>query len=110
MAPELARIECVGVHALDRRRVDVAVDLTPSCMEPLSLELVIVGPGDEELCSVLVIQSRDPMLDKVLHLRRDAEPGQHTLHVGLFLDEQLLDHAARLFEFPKPDMERGLDG
>jgi hypothetical protein len=109
VAPELARIECVGVHALDRRRVDVAVDLTP-CMEPLSLELVIVGPGDEELCSVLVIQSREPTLDKVLHLRRDAEPGEHTLHVGLFLEERLLNHAVRFFEFPEPAVQIGLGG
>jgi hypothetical protein len=98
-APETARIECVGVRALDRRRVDVAVDLA-TCGEPLSVEMVIVGPGGDELCSVLVVHSRDRMLDKVMHLRADPEPGEHTLHVGLFRDEDLLDHAIRRFSFP----------
>ena len=59
-------IESVGVNALDRRRVDVAVDITP-CLEPLDVEMVVVGPNDEELCSALLLQNREWMLDKVLH-------------------------------------------
>ena len=49
-------IESVGVNALDRRRVDVAVDLTP-CLEPLDVEMVVVGPLDDELCSTLLVQN-----------------------------------------------------
>jgi len=101
VAPEQARIECVGVNALDQQRVDVAVDLTP-CVEPLTVELVIVAASGEELCSVLVMRSHEWTLDKILHLRRDAEPGEYTLHVGIFRDEVLLDHAARRFAFPRP--------
>ena len=72
----------MGVNALDQRRVDVAVDLTP-CLQPVSVELVIVGPGDDELCSILLIDNRQWMIDRIMHLRHDAEPGEHTLHVGV---------------------------
>jgi hypothetical protein len=97
--PGEVRVESVGVNALDRRRVDVAVDLTP-CQQPLTVELVIVGPGDDELCSVLLIDNRDPMLDKVMHLRQDAVPGEYTLHVGAFYENELVTRASRQFAFP----------
>lgn len=92
-------IESVGANALDRRRVDVAVDLTPF-LGPVRVEMVILGPGDEELCSVTLVHNRDWILDKVLHLREDAEPGEHILHVGIFDDSDLVAHAARCFVFP----------
>jgi hypothetical protein len=95
------RIESVGVKALDQRRVDVAVDLTP-CLEPVTVEMVIVGPGDDELCSIVLVQNRDWMVDRVMHLRRDAEPGEHTLHVGVFCDGELVTRLARTFAFPVP--------
>ena len=92
-------IESVGVNPLDRRRVDVAVDLTPF-LEPVRVELAIVGPDDEELCSSALVHNRDWTLDKILHLRRDAGPGEHILHVGVFDDADLVAHAARRFVFP----------
>ena len=95
-------IESVGVNALDRRRVDVAVDLTP-CLEPLDVEMVVVGPQDDELCSTLLVQNREPMLDRILHLRRDAEAGDHVLHVGVFREKELLTRAMRVFSFPSPE-------
>lgn len=98
-APLGAHIDGVALRALDRRRVDVAVDLAP-CAEPLVVEMVICGPGGQELCSLLVVHCRETALDKMMHLRTDAEPGEHTLHVGLFSGEQLLDHAVRRFSFP----------
>jgi hypothetical protein len=101
-----ARIECVGVSASDRRRVDVAVDLTP-CIEPLTVELVIVDDSGVELCSAAVIDSHEWALDKMLHLRRNAGPGEHTLHVGLFREEALVDHVVRRFCFPEPDATGG---
>jgi hypothetical protein len=95
------RIESVGVNALDQRRVDVAVDLTP-CLEPVTVEMVIVGPRDDELCSAVLVQNRDWTVDRVMHLRRDAEPGEHTLHVGVFCDGELVTRVARAFAFPVP--------
>ncbi len=95
------QVESVGVNTLDQRRVDVAVDLTP-CLEPVNVEMVIVGPEDDELCSVLLVQNREWALDKILHLRRDAEPGAHTLHVGVFSEGELVARAARTFAFPAP--------
>lgn len=92
-------IESVGVNAIDRRRVDVAVDLTPF-RDPVNVELVIVGPDDEELCSTVLVGNREWQLDKVLHLRQDALPGDHILHVGVFLDDELIVRAARSFAFP----------
>jgi hypothetical protein len=92
-------IESVGVNPLDRRRVDVAVDLTPF-RGPVRVEMVIVGPEDEELCSVTLVHNHDCELDRILHLRRDAEPGDHVLHVGIFDDSDLVAHAARRFCFP----------
>jgi hypothetical protein len=95
------RIESVGVNPLDLRRVDVAVDLTLT-LEPVDVEFVIVGPGDDELCSILLLKSRESELDKVMHLREDAEPGEHTLHVGVFVDNELVTRAARRFTMAQP--------
>jgi len=100
------QIESVGVNALDARRVDVAVDLTPF-REPVKVEMVIVGPDDEELCSTVLLENREWQLDKMLHLRRDAQPGEHILHVGVFLDDELITRAARRFVFPTAEGERG---
>jgi hypothetical protein len=99
VSPTEIRIESVGVNALDRRRVDVAVDLTP-CREPVTVEMVIVGPDDGELCSTLLVDNREPMLDRIMHLRRDAQPGAHTLHVGVFYESELVARAAKQFTFP----------
>jgi hypothetical protein len=98
------RIESVGVRALDRRRVDVAVDLTPF-REPVDVEMVIVGPKDDELCNILLVQNREWMLDKTMHLRQDAEAGVHTLHVGVFHEDQLLTRTARRFTFSLAEAE-----
>ena len=92
------RIESVGINPIDRRRIDVAVDLSP-CSEPLSVEMVVVGPEGEELCSILLVENRERMLDKVMHLRRDAEAGEYTLHVGVFFENKLVDRAERRFRY-----------
>ncbi len=91
-------IEGVGVIALDRRRGDVAVDLTPF-RDPVKIEMVIVGPDDEELCSTMLIDNRQWELDRVMHLRQDAQPGEHVLHIGVFDGEELITRAARSFSF-----------
>jgi hypothetical protein len=96
--PPEARIEGVGVRALDRRRVDVAVDLSPSAA-PLTIDIVIVGPSDDELCSILIVDSWELYIDRIMHLRQDALPGVHTLHVGLFHDNLLVDRTSREFDF-----------
>jgi hypothetical protein len=92
------RIESVGINPLDLRRIDVAVDLSP-CSEPLSVEMVVVGPEGEELCSILLVDNRESMLDKIMHLQHDAEAGEYTLHVGVFLDNRLVDRAERRFRY-----------
>jgi hypothetical protein len=99
---EEMRIEGVGVNALDQRRVDVAVDLTP-CLQPVTVEMVIVGPGDDELACITLVHNRDWMLDKIMHLRQDAQPGDHTLHIGVFHDGELVTRAARRFAFTRPE-------
>jgi hypothetical protein len=97
--PAEVHIEGIGVNPLDRRRVDVAVDLTP-CQQPVTVEMVIVGPRDDELCSIVLVQNRDWMLDKIMHLRHDAEEGEYTLHVGVFYEDELVTRAAKSFAFP----------
>jgi hypothetical protein len=97
--PEQIQIESVGVNPLDQRRVDVAVDLTP-CLRPVDVELVIVAPDDEEVASSLLLGNRQWMLDKVLHLRQDAGPGEYVLHIGVFYEKELVTRAARRFSFP----------
>jgi hypothetical protein len=62
--------------------------------------MVIVGPQDDELCSIRLLQNREWMLDKILHLRQDAQPGEHILHVGVFAENELLARTARRFVFP----------
>ena len=96
------RIESVGVNPLDRRRVDVAVDLTP-CLQAVNVEMVIVGPRDDELCSIVLVDNREWTLDRVMHLPQDAEAGEHTLHVGVFDEDVLVVRAERHFAFPLPD-------
>jgi hypothetical protein len=97
--PDQVQVQGIGVNPLDLRRVDVAVDFTP-CLEPVTVEMVIVGPDDDELCSVLLVQSRECMVDKIMHLRQDAQPGEHVLHVGVFFEGELVARAARRFSFP----------
>ncbi|MBN1657660.1 MAG: hypothetical protein JXA93_04630 [Anaerolineae bacterium] len=96
--PAEIEITGVGLNPLDRRRVDVAVDLTPF-LEPVRIEMAIVAPSDEEVCSTTIVHNHDWMIDKMLHLRRDAEPGEHVLHVGVFFEDELVAHAARSFVF-----------
>jgi hypothetical protein len=98
---EELQIESVGVNFLDQRRIDVAVDLTP-CTQAVEVELVILGPQDDELSSVLLVQNRTWMLDKIMHLRRDAVPGEYVLHVGVFHEKELVTRAARRFVFVPP--------
>jgi hypothetical protein len=105
VVPAEVRIESVGVNPLDQRRVDVALDLTPS-QQPLDVEMVIVGPDDDELCSILLLQNREWMLDKVMHLRSDAAVGTHILHVGVFFENSLVTRTARAFRFPAPDSSK----
>jgi hypothetical protein len=93
-------IESVGVNPLDLRRVDVAVDLTPY-LGAVNVEMAIIGPGDEELSSITLVHNRDPMLDKIMHLRQDAQPGEHILHVGVFVEGDLIARTARSFQFPQ---------
>ena len=97
--PDEIQVQSVGVHALDMRRVDVAVDLTP-CLEPVTVEMVIVGPAGDELCSVLLVENRQWALDKIMHLRQDARPGEHMLHVGVFSQNLLVARSAKRFVFP----------
>jgi hypothetical protein len=97
--PHEMRVLSVGVNPLDMRRVDVAVDLTP-CTEAVKIEMVIVGPDDDELCSLLLVDSRAWMIDKIMHLRKDAQPGAYVLHVGVFCEDELVTRAARRFAFP----------
>lgn len=93
------RVESVGVRAIDLRRVDVAVDLTPG-RAVVDVEMVITGPDDDELCSIRLVDNRQPAIDKIMHLRQDAQPGKHTLHVGVFHEGELVARAARAFAFP----------
>ena len=99
------RIESVGVNPLEGRRVDVAVDLTP-CTQPVDVEMVIVGPKDDELCSIRLVQNREWMLDKIMHLRQEPEAGAYTLHVGVFHDDQLVTRAMRRFTYALPGSVR----
>ena len=96
--PHEMRVLSVGVNPLDMRRVDVAVDLTP-CNESVKVEMVIVGPDDDELCSLLLVENRTWMIDKIMHLRKDAQPGEYVLHVGVFYEGELVTRAARRFAF-----------
>lgn len=97
--PGRIQVQGIGARALDMRRVDVAVDLTP-CTEAVQVEMVIVGPDGSELSSTVLVQNREWMLDRIIHLRQDAQPGEHILHVGVFFENQLVARAARRFGFP----------
>lgn len=98
--PTQIHIESVGVRAVDLRRVDVAVDLTP-CVQAVRVEMAIVSPDDDEMASVTLLHNRDWELDKMMHLRQDAGPGEYTLHIGVFFDGELVNHVARQFAFPQ---------
>jgi len=109
------RIESVGVCGLRADRgqaaicphgyVDVAVDLTPS-VEPIRVELAVEEPSGAELASMTMIDNCQPALDRKLHLRRSPEPGVHTLHVGVFYRDELIDHVQKSFSFSDPPGEQ----
>lgn len=105
MRPAGIRVESVGVRAIDLRRVDVAVDLAP-CPAPVDVEMVIVGPDDRELCSIMLVGNRQATLDRIMHLRQDAQPGNHTLYVGVFHEGELVARADRTFAFPLATADR----
>jgi hypothetical protein len=69
------------------------------------VRMAIVGPDDEEWCSTAILNNRDWMLDRVLHLQRDAEPGEYTLHVGLFREQDLLYRSSKRYVYPPPSAE-----
>jgi hypothetical protein len=103
------RIESVGVcgRRVERGQmaicpygyVDVAVDLTlPG--EAIRVELAVEEPSGAELVSMTMIDNCQPALDRRLHLRRPPEPGVHTLHVGVFHGDELVDHVQKRFSFP----------
>jgi hypothetical protein len=96
--PGRVQVEGVGVNPLDDRRVDVAVDLTP-CLQPVSVEMVIVDADDREVSCILLIDNHEWMLDKIMHLRQEAGAGEYTLHVGLFYENELVARAAKRFAF-----------
>jgi hypothetical protein len=98
--PDEIEITGVGLNPLDLRRVDVAVDLTPF-LDPVRVEFAIVDPDDDEVCSSTRVGQREPTIDAILHLRCDAVPGQHVLHVGVFHGDALVAHVARSFYFPQ---------
>jgi hypothetical protein len=99
VSPAEIRVEGIGVNALDAHRVDVAVDLTP-CREAVDVEMVIVGPDDDELCSIVLVHNREWMLDKVMHVRHSAQLGEYTMHVGVFYEKELMARGAKTFRFP----------
>jgi hypothetical protein len=91
--------------------VDVAVDL--SALAPVGrwgggagpsacprLELAVESPTGRHVGSASVIECSKSALDLVIHLRGDPEPGEHTLHVGLFWGETMLQHERRTFSLP----------
>lgn len=100
LGPEV-RIESVGVYAPNRHRVDVAVDLTPS-LDGIRLEIAVEEPSGAELVSMTLVDNRDRMVDRRLHLRRAPEPGVHVLHVGIFYQDELIHHVRQEFDFPEP--------
>jgi len=108
------RIESVGVLGWQAERaeqghaaicpygyVDVAVDLTPSA-ERTRVELAVEEPSGAELVSMTMIDNLQPALDRRLQLRRPPEPGVHTLHVGVFYGDDLVDHVQKRFSFAAP--------
>jgi hypothetical protein len=84
--------------------VDVAVDLTPSD-ERTRIELAVEAPSGAELVTMTMIDNSQPLLDRRLHLRRPPEPGVHTLHVGVFYGDELIDHVQKQFGFAPPQAE-----
>ena len=97
--PDRIQVEGIGVNPLDGRRVDVAVDLAP-CLKPVNVEVVLVAPDDSEVSCILLIDNREWMLDKIMHLRQQAQVGEYTLHVGVFYEDELVARAAKRFTFP----------
>lgn len=106
------RVESVGVCGYGAGReqaavcpygyVDVAVDLTPSG-DAIRVELAVEQPGGAELVSVTMIDHCRPEIDRRLVLRRPPEPGVHTLHVGVFFRDELVDHVQKCFSFGSPE-------
>jgi hypothetical protein len=89
----------------DLKRLWVRVQVSTFAAFP-NLALTVIEPGGTVVCSMFMVEIRDPYQSVTLHLRREPAPGaSYRLEIELMREEAILDTRAIDFElvFREPD-------
>lgn len=86
--PEEVRIRTVIAEPFpDQRRIKVHVELTPFQQRP-TLAVVMMNENEDEIATTSIIETLDPVLEFVMHVRRRAPAGEYRLRVAAGYDEE----------------------
>ncbi len=101
LASDGLKIESVELHpAQDRRRVVVGIVTTPTHRR-LDLEIVILAPDDTVAAETCIVESCSTHHSVTMHLRPSHPSLTYTVKVGLFCDQELLDHCQAELTWPR---------
>ncbi|MGQ9490312.1 MAG: hypothetical protein ACUVS6_06290 [Anaerolineae bacterium] len=91
----------------DLRRLWARVETTPFAAYP-NLAFTVTDPDGAVICTMFMVEIREPYQSVTLHLRQAPRPGErYTLTIELEREEQLLDTRVLPFELIFRDPEEG---
>lgn len=92
----------------DLRRLWVRVESSPFAAYP-NLALAVSDPDGEVVCTMFLVEIREPYQAVTLHLRQAPRPGErYQLHIELSRDDAVLDERTLSFDlaFKDPGKEQ----
>lgn len=92
----------------DLRRLWARVETAPFAAYP-NLSFTVADPDGAVVCTMFMVEIREPYQSVTLHLRQDPRPGEpYTLTIELERDEQVLDTRTLTFElvFRNPEEKK----
>lgn len=82
----------------DLQRLWARVEVSPFAAFP-NLDLVVSDPDGAVVCTMFMVEIREPYQAVTLHLRQPPRPGQvYQLHLTLSRDEATLDESTVAFD------------
>lgn len=89
----------------DLRRLWTRVETTPFAAYP-NLAFTVADPDGAVVCTMFMVEIREPYQSVTLHLRQNPRPGEpYTLTIELERDEQVLDTRVLSFDLVFHDPE-----